>query len=227
MHLVMFDIDGTLIKSNHIEAKCFVEAIGESFGIKDIPRDWDIYEHVTDMGIARTLLEAHFQQPASMDMLQTLKQCFLEKLNHHLHTLQTQVHKVQGVQPFMQTLVQEGFAVCIATGSYAESAMLKLETAGLCITDIPFASCDDSHIRVEIMRSAERLARTKYQTPDFQSITYIGDGIWDLKASQACGYQFIGIRDDVHKTLEQADHAYPIFDDFLEQENILSHLLKA
>ena len=39
-HLVLFDIDGTLIDSNRLDDACFVAALREVFSIDDFDTDW-------------------------------------------------------------------------------------------------------------------------------------------------------------------------------------------
>ena len=56
MHLVMFDIDGTLTRSCGIDSRCFVDALCEVLGIQSIDTDWSNYRHTTDSGIAQEII---------------------------------------------------------------------------------------------------------------------------------------------------------------------------
>jgi beta-phosphoglucomutase-like phosphatase (HAD superfamily) len=47
MHLVMFDIDGTLTETMKVDEECFVRSFAEVFGFTDIDADWSHYPHVT------------------------------------------------------------------------------------------------------------------------------------------------------------------------------------
>src|SRR5438552_9432155 len=51
MHLVMFDIDGTLTETMKIDEECFVRSFKDVFGFADIDTDWSHYPHTTDYGI--------------------------------------------------------------------------------------------------------------------------------------------------------------------------------
>src|SRR4051794_20144049 len=51
MHLVMFDIDGTLTKTMKIDEECFVRSLAEIHGFTDVETDWSRYKHTTDSGI--------------------------------------------------------------------------------------------------------------------------------------------------------------------------------
>ena len=50
MHLVMFDIDGTLVDSAGFDSALFVEAVQHVLKV-EIDRDRNTYEHVSDSGI--------------------------------------------------------------------------------------------------------------------------------------------------------------------------------
>ncbi len=50
MHLIAFDIDGTLIDSDEFDSELFVQAVQAVLGI-DIDDNWSVYRHVTDGGI--------------------------------------------------------------------------------------------------------------------------------------------------------------------------------
>lgn len=51
MHLVMFDIDGTLTETMKIDEECFVRSLAEIHGFTGVETDWSRYKHTTDSGI--------------------------------------------------------------------------------------------------------------------------------------------------------------------------------
>src|SRR5881397_3889945 len=51
MHLVMFDIDGTLTETMKVDEECFVRSFKDVFGFADIDTDWSHYSRTTDSGI--------------------------------------------------------------------------------------------------------------------------------------------------------------------------------
>ena len=46
--LVIFDVDGTLTRTNGLDEACFVRAIETEFGIMGISTDWSRYNRSTD-----------------------------------------------------------------------------------------------------------------------------------------------------------------------------------
>jgi hypothetical protein len=86
-------------------------------------------------------------------------------------------------------------AIALATGGWGESAKLKCRVAGLTIDRFAFASCDDSDAREEIMSIARARAAALNGIAGFDAFIYVGDGIWDWKASCRLGIPFIAIGD--------------------------------
>ena len=80
--------------------------------------------------------------------------------------------------------------VAIATGGWAETALIKLAAIGVNLDGIGFASSSDAHQRTKIMDlAAQRALRGVVPT----TRTYLGDGAWDQRASAELGYRFIAI----------------------------------
>ena len=55
MHLVVFDVDGTLVDSSEINGRLYREAVETELGIK-VDDDWSRYRHVTDSGILNEIM---------------------------------------------------------------------------------------------------------------------------------------------------------------------------
>lgn len=183
MHHVMFDIDGTLIESYELDSQCFIRAVKEITGLT-IDADWSKYQHVTDSGILDEFLLSITPSSREAYKTQIKKQFF-----HHLKASLTDhpVKEVPGANAFLKLLQSmNNVVVSLATGGWRESAILKLESAGIDYSSFPMASSDDHYSRVEIMKLAAARA-TKNQLP----CTYYGDGVWDKEACTYLGYRFV------------------------------------
>ena len=78
-HLVMFDIDGTLVDSARVDSRLYVRAVRETLGGEIyIDETWRPYAHVTDSGILDEILVQHrFREP--LDALRAeVKRRFVE-----------------------------------------------------------------------------------------------------------------------------------------------------
>jgi len=76
------------------------------------------------------------------------------------------------------------------------------------------ASSDDSYIREEIMAIAEARALSHYDVAEFESVIYVGDAVWDTRASASLGYSFIGVGNNL-ESLQKAG-AVNLLKDFSE-----------
>ncbi len=191
MDLIIFDIDGTLIHSHEDEVTCFIKAFSQVMGESEIDTDLTSYEHVTDTGIAIECIKRQFQRQASSTELKAIEEQFLILFNQCL-TLNPP-KTIPGSHEILTSLLkQRDVGVAIATGSYYRSALLKLKHADL-ISHLPLASCDDHFARIEIMKQAKQKAHQHYDIDEFRSITYVGDGPWDIKASRELDWHFIAV----------------------------------
>lgn len=59
MKLVVFDIDGTLTRTNAVDEECYVRAFEEELGFTGIDTDWSLYPSCTDAAIALELFARH------------------------------------------------------------------------------------------------------------------------------------------------------------------------
>jgi phosphoglycolate phosphatase-like HAD superfamily hydrolase len=84
-------------------------------------------------------------------------------------------------------------AISLATGCWADEARFKLDHSGFNLSSVPMASSNDAIAREEILKASLHKAKESNGVKEFKSVTYIGDGIWDLNSALKLGYNFIGI----------------------------------
>jgi len=181
----MFDIDGTLVKSDDFDEECFIAAVSDVLG-HDIDPDWNSYKHVSDTGILNEHLERQGITSGQEEIHNSVKKSFIEKVKEYLS--KTPAREVPGASKLIEHFKeQDSVSISIATGGWLETAILKLQSAGIDVSGIPIASSDDHYSRTEIMK----VAREKANIPSNHSITYFGDAEWDQKASYELGYNFV------------------------------------
>lgn len=225
MHLILFDIDGTLLDSNHLEGLCFVKAIHETFGITEVKKDWAYYKHVTDRGIAKQLVEEQLERSPHESEFATLEKTFLRHLTPLLQ--QQVIDLMPGVNVLLDTLIgKSNIALGLATGSFKRSAELKLKAANLSLHHFPLASCNDHFNRSQIIRRAIRKSEKHYHYNRFQSVTYVGDGFWDYQAARALNINFIGIHNTSLGHPLSMSEVTQLVQDFNDVEKFLSYVFK-
>lgn len=191
MKAIILDIDGTLIQSMSVDTELYFSSIREVLGAVNVRDKLDDYDHVTDSGILAQLLEDNGY--SSDDEVSTAVQAaFVEGLRRHIKSAGP-FPAVDGAIQFVEHIRERNDRrVAIATGGWRKSALLKLESAGFNIDDIPVVTSDDSPSRVEIMRLALAMIGD-----DFESVTYFGDAAWDQRACQTLGWRFVAVGPDL------------------------------
>ncbi len=190
----MFDLDGTLVDSNAIDSQCYLQALVDVFGfdLNKIDRNWGNYPHITDAGILHTLCQTELGRDPTLGELYAYQQRFLELLI--IAVSQKPLQSIAGASEILESLnADPHYAIAIATGAWKQTALFKLQQVGLDRIFIPMACSDDARARVDIMHCAYDRTLEFYRRSQFQTVTYIGDGVWDGIASKQLNYHFIGI----------------------------------
>lgn len=216
MQLVVFDIDGTLTRTDAIDDACYAAAVSEVLSIPGIDTDWTHYPHVTDSGILRHVVRSSLGRDVLPLEMDRVCQCFRRRLEDALGRRPDSCLPVPGGPEMLRQLaVQSSLAVALATGGWESTARLKLERAGYDIQDIPLASSSDADTREEIMRIAELRAREKHGVPPFETITYVGDGVWDARAAANLGWRFLGVGTGEQAARLEREGAFAVIDHYL------------
>ncbi|HJR70813.1 MAG TPA: HAD family hydrolase [Gammaproteobacteria bacterium] len=213
MHLVMFDIDGTLVDSAGFDADLYARAVEGELGIA-VDRAWDRYEHVSDSGILEQLLrDARFDRDRAA-LAARVQQRFVGLVRDYVEREPAAVREIAGAKRLVERLLGlPHVCVAIATGGWEPTARLKLQHVGIDVGDVGLASSSDARARTDIMRLA---ARRALGGVSFQRATYFGDGAWDRRASAELGYDFVAVGRGV---------PHPVaYDDLSDVEAILAHL---
>ena len=227
MHLIMFDLDGTLLQTNGVDVDCFTGAFRSVMGIDSIEDDWAGYTYVTDEGIVTEIASRQLNRPATKQEIAFIRVKIIELLKAQAHSKPGDFSPIPGALALMGTLAEtENCKIAIATGCWKESAYIKLSTAGFNVDNLALASCDDSHRREEIMTAACTRAGDLYGVGKFETVTYVGDGVWDIRASKNFGCHFIGIGFCNDEKVLRQEGAKFILSDFTDQKAFFNCLGK-
>lgn len=213
MHLVMFDIDGTLVDSAGFDADLYAQAVEGVLNI-EVDRNWDAYEHVSDSGILEQLLrDSRFANDRAA-LAARVQQRFVGLVRDYLQREPVAVREIAGARRLVERLLAlPDVRVAIATGGWEPTARLKLEYVGIDLGGVGFASSSDARARTDIMRLA---AQRALSGTSFKRATYFGDGAWDRRASAELGYEFVAVGRGV---------AHPVtYDDLRDVDGIVAQL---
>ncbi len=190
-HLVMFDIDGTLVESVGFDADCYAQAVQAEINV-EFDGNWGKFEHVTDSGILQEMLKLNNIQTDFATVENAVKQRFIDLVKNYL--MANPLPEIKGANAFLQELKKhDDVQLAMATGGWGETALMKLDKAGIQYHDIPIATSNDHYARIEIMK----IAAKKTGSEEYRKRIYFGDGAWDKKACSELAYDFVAIGNDV------------------------------
>ena len=119
--LVIFDVDGTLIRSMAVDSQCYVSAFCDHLGIDGISTAWETYPRVNRSRHRRHPLRASSRARAAPVGV-------------------NQLVEVPGARALLRALREDArFELAIVTGAWRRSAMLKLAAAEIDIAGLVFA----------------------------------------------------------------------------------------
>jgi phosphoglycolate phosphatase-like HAD superfamily hydrolase len=202
MHLVMFDIDGTLVDSASFDTELYVEAVRSVLNI-EIDSDWGSYEHVSDSGILEQVLRDARLDGEPAELSSRVQQHFVGLVRGYLRRSPGAIREIAGAKRLVERLLGlPNVRVGVATGGWEPTARLKLAHIGIAVGNLGFASSSDARARTDIMQLA---AQRAMHGGAFERATYFGDGAWDQRASATLGYDFIAVGRAVSHPVSYAD----------------------
>jgi len=218
VNLAIFDVDGTLTATSDVDSECFVQAIGEVLGIRQLDTDWSHYHHSTDPGIIHQICREQFGAAPDDATLCAVRDQFIELLRDRMQIAPERYEEVPGAASALYRLRNErDWAIAIASGAWRGSAWIKLQSAGISPAGFASVFADESLSREGLIQLAITRALARYQQARFEGIVSIGDAVWDVRAARSLGLPFVGIGDGSggNRLLDEgASHVVSNFADF-------------
>ncbi len=194
MKLVIFDIDGTLTQTNHVDEICFLRALSETHGIVDTSPHWETCLHVSDSGMTQHLFQRLFGREARDDEAWAIKNRLVDLLEEHHRIDQSFFAEIPGAaETFNQRAQNRGWARAIATGCWRPSAEMKLRAASISYEGVPAGFAEVGVAREAILSAAIERSRVSYRRESFDRIVSVGDGVWDVRTAARLGLAFVGV----------------------------------
>ncbi|HVT67308.1 MAG TPA: haloacid dehalogenase-like hydrolase [Trebonia sp.] len=182
---VLWDIDGTLMRTGGVAAMAFLDAVTEVTGIRPSAERRD-YGGRLDTEIAEMLLTAVGATTASVtDVLLVLERLVTERVDQ----LRAQTSTFPGVDALTARLAAADVRQTVVTGNIPAVARHKLEAAVLIPPIDPDLGGygDSAADRAAVARVAlDRLAAAGWQ-PDLNGVWVVGDTPRDLACARAIG----------------------------------------
>jgi phosphoglycolate phosphatase len=211
MRILLFDIDGTLIRSGGAGKAAMEAGLKSAFGVRDV-RNTVAYSGRTDPGIARELLAIHGIEPTDANV-KRLKAAYLAQLPTMLATMHGEV--LPGIEAALRRERREA-VVGLLTGNIRAGAEIKLRHFGLW-DYFPFGGFADGLAdRDDVARRALVEAERHVGRPvDPADVWVIGDTPLDVQCARVIGAKAVIVATGWHHPDElvaaKPDHLLPDF----------------
>jgi len=220
-HLLLFDIDGTLLHADGAGRIALTRALASEF---DVPKpSIDVgFAGRTDRAIASEVLSIHGVEPDEERFTRFLK----SYLTHLPDTLAERAGRVvPGARELLYALAERSdIVLALLTGNFEDAARLKLDHFELDAFFVrPGGFGDHHHDRNDVARAAEK-ALAEHTTED-ATVWVIGDTPNDVRCARAIGARAIAVAAGF-ATREELQAAEPdhLLDDLRDVEGFLALL---
>ncbi|OIO00443.1 MAG: hypothetical protein COX65_08960 [Elusimicrobia bacterium CG_4_10_14_0_2_um_filter_56_8] len=191
MKIILFDIDGTLIKAGGAGTRALNSAVKAMTGHPEACRSFQL-QGATDKSNFENAFKAGAGRKPTKKQLDVLIGKYVDCLPAEvLRSVKAKKYlKVKGVEKFLAGLSgRKDVLVGLGTGNLKEGAFIKLEPSGL-IKHFAFGGYGcDSHHRSEVLKKAvERAAKIARVEIKEREVFVIGDTHRDVEAAKEAGY---------------------------------------
>ena len=228
MKLVLFDIDGTLLRSDGAGKRAIHRALLEVFGATG-PDDYD-FDGKTDRQIVRELMRFAGHRDEHIDgQMHRLLALYVPYLHEELADSTGRAYVLPGVRELLDALDgRRDVILGLLTGNVEEGARAKLQAVGLEFDRFRIGAFGSDHEHRPELPAIAR-ARTKGQLGlDLRgdAMIVIGDTPADLTCGRSLGARAIGVATGRYTVAELLQHdPVAAFRDLSETETILHAIL--
>jgi phosphoglycolate phosphatase-like HAD superfamily hydrolase len=226
--LVLFDIDGTILRSNGAGRRAMVGALREIFGGTG-PEDHR-YDGKTDPQIVREVMRMEGHGDAHIDeRMDTLMALYLAGLHRELERGGTTLYP--GVLELLDALeARHEIILGLLTGNLREGARAKLRAAGIDPERFRVGAFGSDHEhRPELPAVAQRRTREELgiELPGSR-IVVIGDTPADIECGRSLGVRAIGVATGSYTVEELWRHEpHAVFENLANTEEVVKAITDA
>lgn len=189
---ILFDIDGTLLRTGGAGARAWDRALTELHG-RGIDIERETESGMTDPEVGRVALQTVLGRDATRSELVQALAGYQSHLAEQVNS-SPRFRVMPGLPGLLEELVERGYLVGLVTGNLEAAAHIKLARAGINRFFSFGGYGSDSDDRVEVTRRAlERASVVSGGTLDWASCLGIGDTPRDIDAAHGAGIVSVAV----------------------------------
>lgn len=221
--LILFDIDGTLLRTGGAGALAFNRVFAELYGISEA---WQgiLPDGKTDPILIEELFLLHYQRKPTLSEENQICQAYEIHMAQALQEVNN-FRLMPGVLPLLESLSKGDFGLLgLATGNYESTARMKVEKAGLAHHFSYGGFGSHSRVRLELTRRAVEEGKKKLGSKVRpEDVLVVGDTLHDIACAKGIGAISIAVATGTtpFETLKNARPDF-IFESFENIEDSLS-----
>jgi phosphoglycolate phosphatase len=228
--VVLFDIDGTILRSDGAGRRAVTQALIEVFGTAGPSDVW--FDGKTDPQIVRELMRRSGHADAHIDeRMPRLLEIYVDRLRAELRDPEHPPQLLPGIESLLDLLeARDDVTLGLLTGNVLDGACAKLEAVGIAPSRFRVGAFGSDHeLRPELPAIAQRRAREVMEMDIAgDRLVVIGDTPADVTCGRAVGARAIGVATGRYGVGELASHgAVAVFEDLSDTAAVVHAILHA
>jgi phosphoglycolate phosphatase-like HAD superfamily hydrolase len=194
LNFAIFDIDGTLIEPSTVGGACFIQTYQDVLSLTIQETNWNKYKDVTDSGITFQIFKDVYKREPTDKELENIKSRHLMLLKEAIKKDSTLIKEVKGALDIIEELKKrQDWIIGIATGSWKDSGLAKLEALNLNMNEIPYSHAEVFLTKQEMVKDLIDNVKNEKDLKGFNKVVYVGDREYDYRTAQVLNIDFVGV----------------------------------
>lgn len=221
MKLILFDIDGTLLKTDSAGTRAANRAFEKVYGVKEAMTKIDAAGK-TDPIILKEIFQNEFQRDYAHEEAEELYRHYVPFLEEETQKSETVV--MPGIPELLRSMSpRQDMVLGVATGNIEKGAWIKLRSGGI-DSHFQFGGFgSDSHIREHlILKAYERAQNHIGSSVEIKKRFVIGDTPYDINHGRAAGAITVAVATGSYTRVDLEEHNPDyLFDNLADLEKVI------